>query len=126
MTWLNDPQMLVTVSTWLGLSKAICPIMHACVTNMNCMKCLFNIAVFESSPVHANLFHLFWIVGDNWNNYFKGHREVLNLSSDPEVHSQLVFTLILAIIYHILYVTDRLISCPRFRWNKFKVRILSM
>ena len=26
-----------------------------------------------------------WILEDNWNSSFKGHREVLNLSSDPEV-----------------------------------------
>ena len=34
-----------------------------------------------------------WISGNNWNDYyFKGHREVLNLSSDPEVFPLIVLS----------------------------------
>lgn len=49
---------------------------------MNCVKFLSFSLCFMFCNV--SLF-LFWILEDNWNNCFKGHREVLNLSSDPEV-----------------------------------------
>ena len=41
---------------------------------MNCVNLCFHFSLFSILDLE-----------DNWNNCFKGHREVLNLSSDPEV-----------------------------------------